>query len=70
MSKSINMSNFNDLANDRMKHMEEYFTAKADLERVAQENAALRAENQKLSDQLAEKDTALQNLFSYIHAGV
>ncbi len=64
------MSDLNNLANDRRKHMGDYFEAKAELERIALENAELRAKNQTLVDELAAKDTALQNLFSYVHAGV
>jgi regulator of replication initiation timing len=57
------------LAKDREAMMEEYFQVKAELERVAQENHKLKTENDKLSDELAERSTAVQNLMSFIHSG-
>jgi len=63
-----NMAPLNKQSEERQSHMQEYFEAKAELERIAEENARLRAENQKLTDDLAEREAAVQNLFSYIHS--
>lgn len=63
------MPGMDSLAKDREAMMEEYFEVKAELERVALENQKLKAENGKLSDELAERSTAVQNLVSFIHSG-
>lgn len=63
------MASMDAIAKDREAMMEEYFQVKAELERVAQENQKLKAENGQLSDELAEKQTAVQNLVSFIHSG-
>lgn len=63
------MPSMDALAKDREAMMEEYFHVKSELERVAQENLKLKAENGQLSDELAEKHTAVQNLVSFIHSG-
>lgn len=63
------MPSMDSLAKDREAAMEGYFQVKAELEQVAQENQKLKAENNELSDELAERNTAVQNLISFIHSG-
>ena len=68
-SKSNVMPNMEALGNDRKAIMEDYFQVKAELQRVAQENHKLKTEKDQLTDELAEKQTAVQNLVSFIHSG-
>jgi len=63
------MPKMDELGKDRESIMEEYFQVKAELERVAQENYKLKTEKNQLTDELAERQTAVQNLVSFIHSG-
>ncbi|MCB0761775.1 MAG: hypothetical protein KDC12_09665 [Flavobacteriales bacterium] len=42
-------------------------TTRQELIRMNEEVERLKAENQRLERELAERETAVQNLFSYIH---
>ena len=68
-SKSNVMPNMEALGNERKAIMEDYFQVKAELQRVAQENHKLKTEKDQLTDELAEKQIAVQNLVSFIHSG-
>ena len=57
------------LGNERKAIMEDYFQVKAELQRVAQENHKLKTEKDQLTDELAEKQIAVENLVSFIHSG-
>ena len=61
------MQNMNDLSNERKELLEKFTQAKRDLERVHNENKALKAENQKLQKELHEQGDAVQNLVTYIN---
>ena len=68
-SKSKVMPNMEALGNERKAIMEDYFQVKAELQRVAQENHKLKTEKDQLTDELAEKQIAVENLVSFIHSG-
>ena len=68
-SKSNVMPNMEALGNERKAIMEDYFQVKAELQRVAQENHKLKTEKDQLTDELAEKQIAVENLVSFIHSG-
>ena len=63
------MPNMEALGNERKAIMEDYFQVKAELQRVAQENHKLKTEKDQLTDELAEKQIAVENLVSFIHSG-
>lgn len=45
----------------------EFSKTKDELLRMNEEVEKLKAENERLAEELAEKNTAVQNLFSFIH---
>jgi regulator of replication initiation timing len=61
------MGNMSDKSQARKDLLDEFSRAKRDLKRVSEENEALKVQNEKLQDELVDKDEAVQNLFSYIH---
>lgn len=61
------MGNMSDLSTERKELLDKFTKAKRELERANRENQALKAENEKLQDELVEKGDAVQSLFSYIH---
>lgn len=61
------MGNMSDKSQDRKLLLDDFSRAKRELERVNQENEALKVQNEKLLDELVDKDEAVQNLFSYIY---
>lgn len=61
------MGNMSDLSTERKELLDKFTKAKRELDRATRENQALKAENEKLQDELVEKGDAVQSLFSYIH---
>lgn len=61
------MGNMSDKSQARKDLLDEFSRAKRDLKRMNEENQALKVQNEKLQDELVDKDEAVQNLFSYIH---
>lgn len=64
------MDNAEKLYNERKKILKEFSETKARLEEVSLENTTLKSENEKLEEKLAEREDALQNLFSYVETGI
>ncbi len=60
------MEHTSDLRKQRQEIMNQFLETKAKLKKVSQEKEKLEKENQSLSDELEEKNIAVQNLFSYL----
>ncbi len=60
------MEHTSDLRKQRQEIMNQFLETKAKLKKVSQEKEKLEKENQSLSDELEEKNIAVQNLFAYL----
>ena len=60
------MTDITQLNQERQRLMQVFLKVKAELAAMKEENDALKKENSELSENLAIRETELQNLFSYI----
>lgn len=62
----IDMTDITQLNQERQRLMQVFLKVKAELAAMKEENEALKKENSELSENLAIRETELQNLFSYL----
>ncbi|MDP4827591.1 MAG: hypothetical protein NWR73_07885 [Flavobacteriales bacterium] len=60
------MTDITQLNQERQRLMQVFLKVKAELAAMKEENDALKKENSELSENLAIRETELQNLFSYL----
>lgn len=60
------MTDITQLNQERQRLMQVFLKVKAELAAMKEENNALKKENAVLSENLAIRETELQNLFSYL----
>ncbi|MBI1267100.1 MAG: hypothetical protein GC193_06670 [Cryomorphaceae bacterium] len=60
------MTDITQLNQERQRLMQVFLKVKAELATMKEENDALKKENSELSENLAIRETELQNLFSFL----